>query len=74
MKKTSNHWSFRAKEEVQPKLELAVKLGVNVSEIVNETIAKELDTAIQRRSRELRHVLEAVPARKVRTVAPTLTQ
>ncbi len=47
---------------LQERLELAVKLGVNVSESVRELLPAALDKKIKQKTKEMRELLETVPA------------
>lgn len=59
MEKRSNAWSFRAKPENQERLEFAEKVGLNVSELINEILK---DTLKPRLEKKIKAVREAVAA------------
>lgn len=58
MKKLSPR-TFRPWEENQDRLEFADKLGFNVSELINEVLAENLQSHMERKVEKLRKALHA---------------
>ena len=53
---------FRPKPENQKRLELAEQLGLNISEVVNESLSEAFDRILQRKAKKIREAIEQVPA------------
>lgn len=51
--------NFRAWPENQERLEFADKIGLNVSEVINEVLSKHLKPAIDTKAKKLREQLAA---------------
>lgn len=51
--------SFKAWEENQKRLEFADRLGMNVSEVINEVLKDGLKQVIEKKMRSLRDTLSA---------------
>ncbi len=60
--KNRDTFSFRPTKENKQRLELAISLGISVSEILNESLATRLEKKIKERASELRVVLQQIPA------------
>lgn len=58
----SKYRSFRPWPENQKRLELADRLGLNVSEIINEVVEERFEAVLKQKSRKIQEALEAVPA------------
>jgi hypothetical protein len=54
--------SFRPWPENQKRLELAGRIGLNVSEVINEILNEQFDETLKRKGREIQKALETVPA------------
>ncbi|MCW5554464.1 MAG: hypothetical protein KIS67_20190 [Verrucomicrobiae bacterium] len=51
--------TFRPWPENQERLEFAEKVGLNVSEVINEVLQKHLKKDLEAKTRQLREVLSA---------------
>ena len=51
--------SFRPWAENQERLEFAEKIGLNVSEVINEVLKRHLKKDLETKTRELRETLSA---------------
>ena len=51
--------TFRAWPENQERLEFAEKIGLNVSEVVNEVLEKYLKPTLEQKTKKLRETLAA---------------
>jgi len=58
-KAVSKPRTFRPWQENQERLEFAEKLGINVSELINELIAPVLRPAIEKKQKKIREVATA---------------
>lgn len=54
--------SFRPWPDNQKRLELADRLGLNVSEVINEVLEDKFDDVLRKKSRKIQEALQAVPA------------
>jgi hypothetical protein len=54
--------TFRPWPENQKRLELASRIGINVSELINEVLEQKLDDALKRKSKQIQNELNAIPA------------
>lgn len=59
MEKRSNAWAFRAKPENQERLEFAEKLGLNVSELINEILKDTLKPRLEKKVKAVREAAAA---------------
>jgi hypothetical protein len=59
MEKRSNAWAFRAKPENQERLEFAEKVGVNVSELINEILRDNLKNRLEKKVKQIREAVAA---------------
>ena len=51
--------TFRAWQENQERLEFADKLGLNVSEVINEVLSKYLKPTLEQKTKKMRESLAA---------------
>jgi post-segregation antitoxin (ccd killing protein) len=61
MKERASTRTFRPWEENQERLELAEKLGLNVSELINEVLDKNITRHLEDKAKRIREAL--APAR-----------
>lgn len=54
--------TFRPWPENAKRLELAGKIGLNVSELLNEAIEETFDSLLKKKSRKIQEALDQVPA------------
>lgn len=52
-------YSFRAWAENQERLEFAEKIGVNISELINEILRDNLKPRLEKKTKQLREALTA---------------
>ena len=55
----SNSWTFRAQGKNQERLAFADEAGLNVSELINESLAECLKKKLEAKTRQVREVLSA---------------
>jgi hypothetical protein len=59
MQKKTNAWGFRAIPENQERLEFAEKIGVNVSELINEILKDTLKLRLEKKAKAIREAVAA---------------
>lgn len=59
MEKRSNAWGFRARPENQERLEFAEKIGINVSELINELLKDYLKPRLEKKVKAVREAVAA---------------
>ncbi|HEV2434477.1 MAG TPA: hypothetical protein VG077_00615 [Verrucomicrobiae bacterium] len=60
--KRYKQYALRPTPENEKRLELAKQIGLNVSELLNEALDAKFDDLLKKKSRDIQHALQQVPA------------
>ena len=67
-------FTFRPWPKNQEKIQLASRCGINVSELVNEILAENVDRALKEKSEKIKKELEMVRGTGFEPVTPTVSR
>ncbi len=66
--------SFKPTPENEKRLAFAGRIGVNVSELINEVLRERLDAALAKKTKELQKELEMVRGAGFEPATPTVSR